>query len=95
MNTLIEKWKSKLFLKDWEIITVGISESQVWDEKYDPNPIGHEFVGIEYFKENKKATIYHTRQLKEEDILHELLHVRYPDWSEKQVCDACDDFLNK
>ena len=34
---------------------------------------------------NKTGTIFHTRELNEEDILHELLHVRFNSWSEEKV----------
>jgi hypothetical protein len=39
------------------------------------------------------ATIYHTRALTPEDVVHELLHVAHPDWSEARVCDATDALL--
>jgi len=29
--------------------------------------------------------LYHDRDLTERDVIHELLHVRYPDWTEDQV----------
>ena len=45
------------------------------------------FVGIEIDKENKAGTIYHDRELTEADIIHELLHVKYPNKSE--------DWINK
>ena len=31
------------------------------------------------------AIIYHTRRLTVEDLIHELLHVAHPDWSEAHV----------
>jgi hypothetical protein len=34
------------------------------------------------------ATIYHTRLLTAEDVLHELLHVAHPNWSEAVVVRA-------
>lgn len=46
---------------------------------------GHEFVGIHIDPSNKQGTIYHTRDLCEDDVVHELLHVRFPSWSEKKV----------
>ena len=33
----------------------------------------------------REATLYHTRRLMAEDLVHELLHVGYPDWSERTV----------
>lgn len=32
-----------------------------------------------------RACIYHTRRLMGEDIIHEMLHVAHPEWSEPQV----------
>jgi len=39
------------------------------------------------------ATIYHTRPLTTEDVVHELLHVAHPDWSEAQVLDETERLL--
>jgi hypothetical protein len=41
----------------------------------------------------KEAVIYHDRDLTEEDIVHELLHVKYPDWTEDQVNLETDKLL--
>jgi len=38
--------------------------------------------------------LYHTRKLKESDIVHELLHVRYPRLSEADVVELTDHLLN-
>ena len=57
---------------------------QVVDDLNDGKP-GNEFVGIAIDFINKKGVIYHTRPLLEDDIIHELLHVRFPDWSEQKV----------
>lgn len=35
--------------------------------------------------DERTATIYHTRVLTAEGIVHELLHVAFPDWSEARV----------
>ena len=79
---MIEFWKSQFYLQDWEIKNEPISIFQVADEYCR---VGNQLVGIVKNAQDKVATIYHTRKLREEDIVHELLHVRYPDWSEDQV----------
>lgn len=81
---LINKWQVLLSLSDWVILCEPISEDQVVDEMAQ-NTHGHEFVGIHIDFTNKIGTIYHTRKLKEEDIIHELLHVRFYSWSEEKV----------
>ena len=81
---LINKWQVLLGLSDWVILCESISEDQVVDEM-EENTHGHEFVGIHIDFTNKIGTIYHTRKLKEEDIVHELLHVRFNSWSEEKV----------
>ena len=53
------------------------------------------FVGIMPSKDALHATIFHDRKLTEEDIIHELLHVKYPDWSEDQVNEETEILLNK
>lgn len=57
---------------------------QVTDIWFNNSP-GHEFVGIEIHAEDNTAILYHTRPILEDDIIHELLHVRYPKWSEQKV----------
>lgn len=81
---LINKWQVLLGLSDWVILFESISEDQVVDEM-EENTHGHEFVGIHIDFTNKIGTIYHTRKLKEDDIVHELLHVRFHSWSEEKV----------
>ena len=83
-SSLINKWQALLGISDWVILYEPISEDQVVDEIKD-NTYGHEFVGIYIDFTNKTGTIFHTRELNEEDILHELLHVRFNSWSEEKV----------
>ena len=83
-SSLINKWQALLGISDWVILYEPISEDQVVDEIED-NTYGHEFVGIYIDFTNKTGTIFHTRELNEEDILHELLHVRFNSWSEEKV----------
>jgi hypothetical protein len=81
---LINKWQDLLGISDWVILSEPISEDQVVDE-LEQNTHGHEFVCIHIDFANKIGTIYHTRKLKEDDIIHELLHVRFHSWSEEKV----------
>lgn len=80
----IEEWKCKLGISDWRITCEAIDEMQVVDSWFNDTP-GHEFVGIAIYREERVGVISHTRQLTEEEIIHELLHVRYPEWNEDQV----------
>jgi len=83
-SDLIQYWKSQLKITEWVILCESISEDQVVDMlENDTN--GHEFVGIAINFTEKKGVIYHTRPLYEDDIIHELLHVRFPAWSEDEV----------
>ena len=76
-------WINALNLKIWVITTEEILPEQVTYGDYVPQKDRY-FVGIEIDKENKIGTIYHDRELTEADIIHELLHVKYPskdeDW---------------
>jgi hypothetical protein len=81
---MIQEWKSKLELLHWNITT----------EEIDPNAVAYSddcpekdryFIGVYPMPTTKKAVIYHDRPLTEEDIVHELLHLRHPDWSEFHV----------
>jgi hypothetical protein len=63
--------------------TERISRFQVTDERSTP---GCGLIGVVF--DAHHATIYHTRVLTAEDVLHELLHVAHPDWSEAAVVQA-------
>src|SRR5260221_11167932 len=63
--------------------TERISRFQVTDERGRP---GAALIGVVFDAE--RATIYHTRTLTAEDVLHELLHVAHPSWSEAAVVRA-------
>ena len=81
---LVKKWQALLGITDWIILCKPISENQVVDE-LEGNTSGHEFIGIHINFKKKIGIIYHTRKLNEDDIVHELLHVRFPIWSEEKV----------
>jgi len=72
VNGLIKQWQSKLRIEDWTIRTEQISPESVDynDENY--------FIGIERDFESKIGIIYHDVELYEEAIVHELLHIVYP-----------------
>lgn len=84
VSKLLEKWQSLLHIHYWTILCEPIDEMQVMDDLKGDMP-GHEFVGIAIDFTNLSGIIYHTRPLQEDDIVHELLHVRFPDWSEQKV----------
>jgi len=88
---LIDKWKNKLGLTDWVITTEAISNSQVMY----PNDLDlKEFIGITIDSENKFGIINHTRPLTPFDVIHELLHVKYPSWTEEEVNCQTNIYLN-
>jgi hypothetical protein len=45
-------------------------------------------VGIEIDQLRRVGTIHHDRELTEKDIVHELLHVKYPNKNEDWINDA-------
>src|SRR4030081_2238066 len=65
------------------IRTERISRFQVTDERGRP---GAGLIGVIF--DARRATIYHTRLLTPEDVLHELLHVAHLNWSEVAVVRA-------
>ncbi len=81
---MLKKWQSFLDISHWTIVCEPINEMQVMDDLKGDMP-GHEFVGIEIDLINQNGIIYHTRPLQDDDIVHELLHVRFPDWNEQKV----------
>jgi hypothetical protein len=65
-----------------------ISRWQVTDEHGKP---GSSLVGV--VKNSDEACIFHTRRLTVEDLVHELLHVRHPDWSEQEVVNRTAEIM--
>lgn len=82
---MVALWQRRLGLEEYVISCERVSIFQVAD---DFCSVGNSFVGVCADHAARTAIIYHTRQLHEEDIVHELLHVRYPSWSEEQVNDC-------
>jgi hypothetical protein len=81
-SQLLAYWKDRLGLAEYAIHTERLSLFQVCDSYCR---VGNSMVGVAADHDSKTACIYHTRQLKEDDIVHELLHVRRPSWTEGQV----------
>tara|TARA_R110000850_G_scaffold31469_1_gene86373 strand:+ start:153 stop:446 length:294 start_codon:yes stop_codon:yes gene_type:complete len=91
--SLVHKWQSKLNLKGWSFLIDEIQPNQVVYDNDCPVKDRY-FVGIEIDKENKIGTIYHDRELTEADIIHELLHVKYPEKGEAWINTTENIILN-
>lgn len=78
----LSHWQSKLQLEHFSIKAERISPSQVCN---DHHKRGISFVGICTDHEKCEATLYHTRKLEIDDLIHELLHVKYPLWTENEI----------
>ena len=81
---MINKWKIILGLEEWNITTEAIEKKAVVYEGGVPI-YDQYFIGITPDYNTKTAIIYHDRDLTEEDVIHELLHVAHPKWTEEQV----------
>ena len=81
---MIEKWKNLLSLKKWTVITESIDPNAVTYDNDCPDEDRY-YVGVLADRDKKTATIYHDKELTERDIIHELLHIRYPKWGEDQI----------
>jgi hypothetical protein len=76
---VVAAWRE--FLEISQIVeTEPISPFQVTGEN---GRSGAALIGV--CSDAQRATIYHTRALTVEDIIHELLHVAHPTWSEAHV----------
>jgi len=82
--SLVNKWQDKFKLTDWEFTTQEIQPEQVVYDDDCPDEDKY-FVGIEIDSLRKIGTIHHDRELTEQYIIHELLHVKYPSKSEDWV----------
>ncbi len=79
---IINKWRSLLNIES-KITTRSIDKEQVLIDEDIPDEDRY-FVGV-YKIHNKKYEIIHDRDLRQDDIVHELLHVKFPSMSEKTV----------
>lgn len=86
-DNLIHKWKNRFQLTDWEFQTQEILPDQVVYDDDCPDEDKY-FVGIEIDQLRRVGTIHHDRELTEKDIVHELLHVKYPNKNEDWINDA-------
>jgi zinc D-Ala-D-Ala carboxypeptidase len=92
MIDTVLKWIRSLGIMDWFVKTERIDPRQVTYPD-DISETDRYFVGIEINEKEKNGTIYHDRPLEEDDVVHELLHVKHPekdeDWinneTEKQI----------
>lgn len=75
----IEEWSRYLNIRK-RVVTRRIPFWHVTGPEGRP---GCSLVGI--VLDEHEPCIYHTRRLREDDIVHELLHVAFPDWSEDRV----------
>lgn len=93
-HDMVGYWIDVLGLKGWTITTMAIGKEAV--TYADDVPIEDRyFVGVQANKENMRAIIYHDRPLNEEDVVHELLHVKYPKWSEDRVNKETEKLLKE
>jgi hypothetical protein len=81
-TSLVSRWRARLGLDQYEIRLERVSLFAVCDELCR---VGNSLVGIRADHDRREAVIFHTRRLTEEDVVHELLHLRHPEWSEQQV----------
>jgi hypothetical protein len=75
----LEKWRLRLNVS----IPVRLQRISHWEVTGDNGRRGCSLVGI--YWDEVEACLLHTRSLTEEDIVHELLHVANPAWSEEEV----------
>jgi hypothetical protein len=87
---MIALWQRRLGLEGYAITAERLSVFQVAD---DFCSVGNSLVGVCADHAAKTAVIYHTRRLRQEDVVHELLHVRFPSWSEGQVNEKTAEIL--
>lgn len=91
MGKVIKKWQKILDLDDWVIHTESIRNDQV---EYPDDLELKEFVGISIDHDNKYGLINHTRDLNDFDVVHELLHCKWPTMSEEAVNHSTNIILN-
>ena len=86
-HTAAEQWRAALRVRQ-TVKLDRINRHQVMDER---GRRGCGLVGVVYNEET--ARICHTRALIAEDLVHELLHVAHPSWTEDQVVSETNRLL--
>ena len=93
MLELLNKWKYRLGIEEWDIVFEQIDSEQV----IYPDDIGDDdyFIGVNTVLEDKTATIYYDVPLYEEALVHELLHIRYPEsgFKDKEESEAWVNYV--
>lgn len=89
-RSMLAGWQARLGLASYRIELERISIFSVCDELCR---VGNSLVGVVCDHERRRATIFHTRRLTCADVVHELLHVRHPSWSEAEVVTETDQIL--
>jgi len=85
---MIPKWQEILGIQEWNITTSGVHTDQI-----DYNGEDY-FIGIERNFELKEAIIYHDITLGEVSIVHELLHIVYPEEEDGESYEEYEEFID-
>ena len=88
VSETIRYWQEVLDIKDWDISTQRIYREQVIYNGEDY------FIGISRDFDKKEAIINHDIDLTEESIVHELLHVAYPEKNEAWVNETTNQYMH-
>lgn len=87
-NHFIKIWQERLGITDWVIRTRKISPGQI---EYNGEDY---FIGIERDFDRGEAVIYHDVPLCEESIVHELMHIVFPEKNGEDY-DEYEKFIDK
>ena len=72
--------------------TEKILKNQVFYDECVPESDRY-FIGIEIDRDKKTGIIYHDIDINCDSLLHELLHVRFPKFTEDEINERCDKIL--
>ena len=92
IHDMVCYWIDVLDLKGWNITTEHIPLMSVTYAEETPDKDRY-FVGIKINRESMLARIYHDRPLNDEYIVHELLHVKYPQKDEDWINETTEQYL--
>ncbi len=87
MKDVIRYWQEIFDITDWDIRTKRILPEQIVYNGEDY------FIGISRDFDKKEAIINHDIDLTEESIVHELLHIVYPEKNEEWVNETTSQFI--
>ena len=92
-NKILRKlnyWQKALGLENYRVVIEKHHKEQV---TFEYGKVGGNAVGSSFDEENGIITIFTTRSLREDDVVHELLHTKYPQFTHDEIVTETESLI--